>query len=70
MKHNQLNFLKHLTFIEACISTSIQKEPNQLYIGNAGSIHKRSPSIAKAGIYTNTWQYKNNVLKTPPPNTK
>ena len=45
-------YLKHLTLIKACISTSVQKDPNQLYIGNTSSIHKGSPPILKAGIYT------------------
>ena len=45
-------YLKHLTLIKACVSTSVQKDPNQLYIGNTNSIHKGSPPILKAGIYT------------------
>ena len=63
----KLKYVKYLTLIKACIGTSIQKDPNQLYIGNAGSIHKGSPPIPKAGIYTDACQYKNKLLKVSPP---
>lgn len=62
-KHNHLSYLKHLTLLKACISTSVQKDSNQFCIGNTSSIHKGSPSILKGGIYTNACQYKNKLLK-------